>query len=164
MINEFRESQQFRQWWLWLLLSPVIFITIYVVIYQLFLGVPVGSNPMPDIGVYILVLFTSGLIFLLLYLRLDTLISKSGIEMRYRPFLHKKHSWEEIERVELYDYGFVGYGFRWWPKHGWIYNVSGSKGIKIYLQSGKYYTIGTQKPNELEAVISKYTNYSSSIS
>jgi len=149
---EFKETQNFRQWWLWLLLSPMIIICIVLVVKQLLMGMPIGSKPLSNAGVYFFIVFCIGIILLFLYLRLSTVINTSGISVIYRPFINRQHKWDEIDRVEIYNYGFVGYGFRI-SKHGWIYNVNGNKGLKIHLKSGKHYTIGTQKPEELESVL-----------
>lgn len=161
----YKETQQFRQWWIWLLLSPLIVVTLYIVFAQLVMGNPVGDNPLPDWGVMVFAVFALCIISFIWFLRLETRIDRSGIHMNYKPVLKRESSWNEIDRVELVDYGFVGYGFRWWPKHGWIYNVAGSKGLKIYLRSGKHFVIGTQKKDELEAYLEKSNiNYSSATS
>jgi len=149
---EFNEKQSFRQWWLWLLLSPVLIIGIVLIVKQLILGEPVGSKPLSNTGVYFFLIFIAGIVFLFLYLRLDTKINNQGISVSYRPFLKRQHDWNTIESIEIYDYGFVGYGFRI-SKHGWIYNVGGSTGLKIHLKSGKHYTVGTQKAEELKSTL-----------
>lgn len=154
MISEFKESQQFRQWWLWLLLSPMIVIAIVLVVKQLILGQPVGTHPLSDIGVYIFLVFIVALVALFFYLRLDTTINKSGVFMTYRPFLKKHYSWDAIDRTKIINYGFVGYGFRI-SKHGWIYNVKGNKGLKVFLKKGTHFTIGTQQPEALEMYLKK---------
>ncbi len=150
MKTEFKESQRFRQWWIWLLMSPLILVTAYVIIAQLILGKPIGDKPLPDIGVLLFSLFAFGIIFLVWYMRLDTKINEKGVFMTYRPVLRRTYMWKDIDKTEIIDYGFVGYGFRWRPKHGWVYNIGGNMGLKIYLKSGKHLTIGTQKPNELK--------------
>jgi len=149
---EFNEKQSFRQWWLWLLLSPMLIIGIVLIVKQLILGEPVGSKPLSNTGVYFFLIFIASIVFLFLYLRLNTKIDSQGISVSYRPFLKREHTWEAIDTVEVYNYGFVGYGFRI-SKHGWIYNVGGNTGLKINLKSGKHYTVGTQKPEELKATL-----------
>ena len=89
METVFREKQQFRQWWIWLLLSPLIIVTLYVVFNQLVLGEPVGDNPMSDLGVVLFSVFAICIIFFIWYLRLETTINKQGINMRYRPVLKR---------------------------------------------------------------------------
>jgi hypothetical protein len=162
METRFYEKQQFRQWWLWLLMSPLIVGVLYVIIQQLILGNPVGDKPMSDIGIILFALFAFCIICFLWFLRLETDIDSNELKMNYRPILKRHAMWNDIDKVEVIDYGFVGYGFRWWPKHGWIYNVGGTMGLKVYLKSGKHFTVGTQKPNALKAFLDKMNiDYSS---
>lgn len=163
-MQEFKEIQRFRQWWLWLLLSPVLIISIVLIVKQLIIGIPVGSKPMSDIGVYAFLFFTICFIGLLWYLQLETIINSNGILMNYRPFLAKAYSWKDINKVEIINYAFVGYGYRYSFNNGWIYNVSGNKGLKVYLNSGKYFTIGTQQPKALQKALKDYGAYSGATS
>ncbi len=162
MKTVYTEKQQFRQWWIWLLLSPLIVVTFYVVIKQLVLGEAVGDNPMLDFGVILFALFSFGIVSFIWFLKLETRIDEDGISMNYRPVLKRHYAWRDIAKTEIIDYGFVGYGFRWWPKHGWIYNIGGDMGLKIYLKSGKHFIIGTQKAQELKSFMAKESESHSS--
>lgn len=165
MKTVYTEIQQFRQWWIWLLLSPLIIVTFYVLIKQIALGEVVGDNPLPDWGVMLFALFAFVIVYFIWYLKLETRIDEHGISMTYRPVFKRQYAWKDIERTEIVNYGFVGYGFRWWPKHGWIYNIGGKMGLKIYLKSGKHFIIGTQKEQELKSFMEKEsTSHSSATS
>lgn len=158
----FKEKQQFRQWWVWLLMAPLIIGTIYVIVQQLILGNPVGDNPLTDISVVFFSLFAFFIILFLWLLKLETHIDLKGVKMIYRPILRRYCDWSDIEKTEIINYGFVGYGFRWSLKQGWIYNVGGSMGLKVYLKNGKHFTIGTQKANDLKSFLHELKiNYSS---
>jgi len=163
MKTVYTEKQEFRQWWIWLLVSPLIIVTFYIVIVQLVLGETVGDNPLPDWGVILFALFSFGIVFFIWHLQLRTRIDEHGISMNYRPVLKRHYAWQDIEKTEFVNYGFVGYGFRWWPKHGWIYNVGGNMGLKIYLKSGKHFIIGTQKGHDLKSFLEKESESHSSI-
>jgi len=152
---EFNEIQKFRQWWIWLLLSPLMIFTVIVFIYQFILKEPIGSKPLTDFWALVFIVLAIALLYLIYYLQLRTTINKDGVSFNYRPALNRNYSWRDIDRVEIIDYGFVGYGFRWWPKHGWIYNVGGSIGLKVYLANGKFFTIGTQNPEKLKDVLNQ---------
>lgn len=55
----------------------------------------------------------------------------------------------------LMEYG--GWGFRSSMKgNGNAWNVSGNKGLQIEMIDGKKFMIGTQKPEELSAVLSQF--------
>lgn len=159
----YTEKQEFRQWWIWLLLSPLVIVTLYIVIKQLIMGEAVGDNPLPDYGVIIFAVFAFAMVFFIWYLQLRTRIDERGITLNYRPVLKRQYDWNDIEKTEIVNYGFVGYGFRWWPKHGWIYNVGGSMGLKIYLNSGKHFIIGTQKVQELDSYMQRESKTHSSL-
>jgi len=153
MKTEFKEVQKFRQWWIWLLLSPLMIFILIVIIYQLILGQEIGDKPMPDLAAWIFVIVGICLIYFIYYLQLRTTINKDGVSFHYRPVLKRNYNWRDIDRVEIIDYGFVGYGFRWWPKHGWIYNVGGRMGLKVHLKNEKFFTIGTQKTEDLKIAL-----------
>ena len=58
--------------------------------------------------------------------------------------------------AEIVNYGFVGgWGIRLWTKYGTVYNMRGNKGLAIALTDGNKFLIGTQKPEELTAILEK---------
>ena len=85
----FREIQQFRQWWLWVLLLlvtlPEIVIFSFGMITQLVLGNQWGSKPMSDTGLAIAGLLVVGLSILLLWffyrVRMVTEVRDDGVGM-----------------------------------------------------------------------------------
>ena len=87
---------------------------------------------------------------------MHTLISEDEVRVHYFPFLVKRFLWEDIQRAEILDYGFVGgWGIRVQTDFGTVYNVGGSKGLLI--QTGdKSYVIGTQKHAELKASLQQF--------
>ena len=50
MISEFKEQQQYTQWWLWIILFGIALLPIIGIYKQLILGEPFGSKPLPDVG------------------------------------------------------------------------------------------------------------------
>jgi hypothetical protein len=54
--------------------------------------------------------------------------------------------YEVITYDPILDYG--GWGIKY-NRHGKAYNVSGNKGLQLYLKNGKRILIGTQKESEL---------------
>jgi hypothetical protein len=54
---------------------------------------------------------------------------------------------------------YYGWGVKvWFWPYMWIYNISGFDAVEIILKNGKIYRLGTDTPNELEAVIKQATN------
>lgn len=152
----FKEEQKFTQWWLWILLSGIGLIPIYGIYKQLILGEKFGDNPMPDIGLIIFFLFVFGIIAFIGSMKLTTEIDQYDIKIHFYPMLKKQIKWSEVKHVEVVNYGFVGgWGVRFWPKYGTVYNVKGTKGLAIELLNGKKFVIGTQKENELNLFLDK---------
>jgi len=146
----YREEQRFQALWLWLLLGTVALIPFVGLIRQLFMGVPFGNNPLSDGGLILVTLLTLLPFLLFSITRLRTSIDDQHIDVHYFPFVRKRFHWSDISDAEVMDYGFVGgWGVRMFTRHGTVYNVAGSKGLKITLTNGKNYVIGTQKPDEL---------------
>jgi hypothetical protein len=114
---------------------------------------------------------TSILLILVLVLlsicRLDTEIREDGIYYQFFPFQlkMKKIAFDDIEKnyVRKYkpimEYGGWGYKFGVFGK-GWAINIAGNKGIQIEFKDSKKrkFLIGTQKSEEVEAVLGKLKN------
>lgn len=154
----FKESQRFRQPWLFVLLIIINIITLYPVIMQVVLGNELGNNPKNN-GEYILLYaLTIGISALLFVFRLDTEIRKEGISARLFP-LHRKFrrfAWADIQQTEVREYKpireYGGWGIRF-GKNGKAWNISGNKGIQLVFQNGKKLLIGTNRPEEAKKVL-----------
>ena len=154
----YKETQRFRQWWIWLLLLGVNALSVFSLIQQVILHKTVGQNPMSDEGV----IFTAIAVFListsLFFLRLDTTITADKINVRFFPFVKKEFFWSEIEEVEVRQYRPVleygGWGIRGFGANRAL-NVSGNMGLQLVLKNGKKLLIGTQNAEELKSVIQR---------
>ena len=146
----YAESQRFDQWWIWgiLLVAPVVFC--WLIYRQIILGVEVGDNPLPDFVLFAIALVLGGGPVGLIYAcRLDTVVTRYGLFIRFRPF-HRR--WVEflypnVLEVEvasyrgLRDYG--GWGIRYGAR-GKAYTVRGDQGVMVRLHDGKNIMIGSQ--------------------
>lgn len=164
----FKETQKFKQLWLWIILIATGLITIgvfgYGIYLQIFLGQKFGNNPMNDTGLiitFVLVLILDIALFLIFgFSKLTTVIDKVGIEYRFFPFHSKSHViyWNMIEKYDVITYNpiqdYGGWGIKS-NKHGKAYNVSGDKGLLLFLKTGKRILIGTQKELELTNFLTK---------
>ena len=132
----FKEVQKYTQWWIWMLLLGVGILLFYI-----------QSNLGPIILITISVLF--------LVMRLITRIDEEGIHYRFFPFVKKDYHWSEIASARVVDYGFVGgWGIRLFTSYGTVYNIKGSKGLAVELKDGWKFCLGTQRPEELQKIIS----------
>ena len=159
MSKAFKETQKFSQWWLWLILLFIGALPILGIYKQLIIGEKFGDKPMSDLGLIIFAVFVFSLIAMFLFVQLKTEIDQNEIRMRFFPLVKKRVSWEEIKNAEIVNYGFVGgWGIRLSTKYGTVYNMKGDKGLAIELLNGKNFLIGTQKPNELTAMLEKISS------
>jgi hypothetical protein len=155
----FKESQRFRQLWLWLILLLVNASVIYGCVRQLFLGKPFGNNPISDTGAVLVVAFSLLVTVFVLSFRLDTLIDEEGLHVRYFPILpkYRHYPWADISQCYVRKYNpileYGGWGIRFGFKNGRAYNTSGNKGIQLVFTNGKKLLIGTGKEEEVHRVL-----------
>lgn len=102
------------------------------------------------------------ILFFLLMNRLETQITTTGIKVRYFPFHLRYKLYPKkiigLAYVRTYEpiaeYG--GWGLRLGLfGRGKAYNIVGNKGIQLVFTDGSKLLIGTQKPDEADAVLQK---------
>lgn len=154
------EKQKLKQWWLWLLLLSVDGLLVFGVISKGLYGNFFGYTSMgyAELMIIVAVLLLANL--LIFTIRLDTIISNSGIYVRYQPFHFKlkKYSWDSIVKCYVRKYSpiaeYGGWGIRSdLAGKGNAMNVSGNYGLQLEFSNGKKLLIGTNKPKELEEIL-----------
>lgn len=159
--HHFSETQRFRQQWIILLMLLLNGLAVLGIVLQVFLDTPFGNNPMPDIGLWILLGICSLLTLLILTSTLTTKVDVHGITIQFFPFHRKPRvfpfeaisSWTVREYSPLWEYG--GWGLRFNFNGDTCYNVSGKIGLEIKLQNGDKVMIGTQRGDELRELLEK---------
>lgn len=158
----FKEEQQFTQFWIWLLIFFLTGIWIWQLVQQVFMGKPFGNNPSSDLGVILTGLFPVFTIILFRLLTLETIINDTGVYYRFKPFQRKPNvikpedivSFDVRKYSPLKDYG--GWGIRFGSaKNGRAYNVSGNQGVLFELKNGKKFMLGTQNPESIRTALEK---------
>ncbi len=155
-MTEFKEVQKIRQWWIWLILFGVASIWVWGIVQQIILGKPLGTNPVSNAGLIVTSVIPIILIALFYTIALKTEVSSRGIKIQFYPLMSTFYSWDQIRDAEIITYRFVGYGIRYSSKYGAIYNAHGNVGLQVHKTYGENLLIGTQRPEELKAVVSKY--------
>ena len=151
----YREVQQFRQVWIWAIVSALAGLMWYAAVTQLLLHRPFGSRPMADIPLVIFwFIFGIGLPALFFFGRLVTEVRDDGIYICFFPFHWTFHriAFTEVSQYKVRTYRpireYGGWGIRYGCK-GKAYNVSGDRGVQIELLNGKRLLIGSQRAEEL---------------
>ena len=140
MSTQFEEKQKFNQWWLWVLLLS-------------FPIISVGPFDDNEINLYyVLIGLAIPLLFYLFELRIK--VNNDGLHYQFSPFHLKFHTikMDEIESFKAMEYSplkeYGGWGIKYGFK-GKAYNVSGNKGVKVFLKNGANIMFGSQKHKEL---------------
>ena len=136
----FEERQKFTQWWLWVILLS-------------FPIISVGRFDDNEINLYyVLIGLAIPLLFYLFELRIK--VNEDGLHYQFFPFHLKFHAikMDEIESFKAMEYSplkeYGGWGIKYGFK-GKAYNVSGNKGVKIFLKNGSNIMFGSQNHKEL---------------
>jgi len=156
----FSETQKFKQWWIWLILLGVNALFLYGFYSQVINGIEFGSKPISDTGLLASAGMSIALTLLFLCFKLETQIKADGIYVRFFPFhiRFKHYTWDSIQKLYIRKYSaiseFGGWGLRLniFGK-GKAYNVSGDQGLQLEFKTNKKLLIGTNKAEELNAVL-----------
>ncbi|MBE8713530.1 hypothetical protein [Sphingobacterium hungaricum] len=147
----YQEKQSFSTWWLFAIIALILGYGIYE-LHDYYL---VNATLILPTGIWL------GLTLLLFFafVKLKTEIDKTGIHIRFFPFLFGKKSfrWDEIGEVYVRKYSLAEYGGWGWRigPSGVAYNTAGYTGIQLILKNGRRVLIGTHKPIEVQTVLEK---------
>ena len=161
----FREEQQFRQPWLWLMLAltmvPVTILLIFGMVSQIVFDKPWGDDDLSDVMLTVVgtgaIAFMLLLLFLFYVMTLVVEVREDGVRIRLFPIFGRWVPFRDIESYEARSYSplreYGGWGIRWSPSKGWAFNISGNSGVQFSLSRGRNLLIGSQRADELEAAI-----------
>jgi hypothetical protein len=165
----FRESQRFRQVWLWLLLGGILLAVLVLfggmLNEQLVHGRPVGRRPMADgalVGVAIGAIGLPALLVVLLAAaRLEVEVRADGLHVRFFPFLRARtYRYDDLAAFAARSYRpiaeYGGWGVRGLGRNR-AFNVSGNEGVQLAFRDGKRLLLGSQRAAELENAIAVAT-------
>jgi hypothetical protein len=160
-MQEFNETQRFTQWWLWLILLGVWASMVYSIL---------TAPPQTDAAIY--VSFGIGILLPLLFwqMKLTTRITQEGIYVRFFPFHFKEKffAWETITSSYVRSYSplmeYGGWGIKYSFKgNGLVYNTAGNVGLQLNFKEGDPVLIGTQKGEEIKAILAELGRLTESV-
>lgn len=98
-------------------------------------------------------------------IRLHTIITTTGIYVRYFPFAIRYNyiNWSDIKQCSIRQYSplteYGGWGIKMLlPENGWSYSFSGTTGLQIIFQDGTKLLIGTNHPDEITLILRETEN------
>lgn len=158
----FKETQKFTQIWLWLIVFGILAIFLWGIIQQIFFKIPFGNHPVSNQALWLYGLIPLTIFLLFFNLRLQTLVKRNGIYVRFFPFIikYKRIKIGEIKSFKIRKYQpikeYGGWGIKFGGrKVGKAYNVKGNIGMQFEFTNGKKLLIGTQKPDEFLRAVEK---------
>ena len=76
--------------------------------------------------------------------------------------IRKSAPLDQIANARLWRMPFPGGWGIHWTRKGWLYNVSGLRGVAVTLKNGKPFVLGTDEPDQLIAAIEYALKFRSS--
>ncbi|GKZ13979.1 hypothetical protein [Haladaptatus sp. T7] len=170
----FRETQRFRQGWLWAFLL-VTNVPILILLGVVFADEYGGLTP-EAIRVGGLTLLALVLPLVLIHrAALVTEVRDDGVYLKFFPFhlRFRRIPFGEIEAVEAAEYSamrdYGGWGIRWgvsltrnglaWDEKGKAYIVDGSEGVRLERDGGRPLLVGSERADELRRAIEDGRRY-----
>ena len=155
----FRETQRFNQFWIWLVMTITWGAVLTGFYYDAIEMNHSFWDVITDVHFIIVMSILLPVTMLLLLIKMETAIRKDGVWVRFFPFHRsfRKYSWHKLSEFYVRKYRpigeFGGWGLRGLGKNR-VMNVRGNMGLQLEFKDGKKLLIGTQKPKDIERVLS----------
>jgi hypothetical protein len=157
----FSEQQQFRQPWLWALITGIDVVVLFGMWeeYADTNAVDFAALPQNELwGLAIGLIALVGIPLLMWYTQLSVELFTDGVRIVFRPFFVRRTiALNDIAEAAVRDYRpireYGGWGIRWRPHKGMVYSVSGNRGVQIALKNGNKILIGSRQPEALVGAI-----------
>ena len=156
-VAQFHEVQYFHQRWRLCVLAGLVLVFLYGCYQQVVRGQPWGNRPVSNALLVVITLALAALIYWLLKMHLVTEVRDRELYIHFMLFWKPRRlpfsailSAQPVTYRAIEQYG--GRGIRR-GRNGWAYTVSGDRGVKLTLAGGEQFLLGSQRPDELAAVI-----------
>ncbi|MGC6428122.1 MAG: hypothetical protein ACON4Y_06710 [Flavobacteriales bacterium] len=152
----FKETQFFRQKWLWIVILFFPAFSAYGIYEQIILGNIIGEKPLSDQGLIIFSIVVGiGLPLAFWNLKLNTRVSNKGLHYQFFPIHLRERTipFDDIQSFKARTYSpmkeFGGWGIRFGFETK-AYNVSGDKGLQLVLKNERKVLFGSQDHKAFE--------------
>jgi hypothetical protein len=146
----FREVQQYRQAWLWVLLIGCSMVAILMPL----MLIP-AEKDMSGMNKLLMILVAVGIpltnLAAFYFTGLETVVTNEGIFYRWRPYFRKYSvlRWSAIKEVSSRKYPYFQYGYHRRSGYGRVHNINGDKGIQLVLGNSQMIYLGSQRIDAL---------------
>lgn len=156
----YRDVQTRKPLWAWALILALAGLAWAGFIEQIVRGNPVGTNPAPDLVIWILTGVAGVLLPAFIFaLRLVIEVHPGDLVLRYMPLWSRRIALADIRSVKARRYRpiaeYWGWGIRYMPGRGWVWSVSGDLGVQLQLDGAHPLLIGTDRPEALADAIAR---------
>ncbi|ASB50717.1 hypothetical protein [Alkalitalea saponilacus] len=154
----FKEVQRFNQIWLWGVLILTGIPAHFALVYQVILNNPIGQAPVSDSLCIMFSAFHIVITIFLLIIKLDVEISSRFISYQFFPFhlKRKKYPLGQVHSAFVREYHPIkemsALGLKL-GQNSKAYNIKGYWGVQLEFRGGRQLLLGTQKPEEFDAVL-----------
>jgi hypothetical protein len=154
----FKEEQQFRVMWLWLLI-----IACMLSATGLTFGIALTDKTQMKkawVALLIMVPFEAFLAYGIYITKLQTVVSTEGVYYKWGPFQRSYRfiAAAEIEKAEMRNSPAMSYGCNWVPGYGRANTTGPGKGVQFVLRNRKKIFVGTNKQSAFQQAIDKIVN------
>lgn len=151
----YSEELKYRQPAAWILITVISGLVWYAFIEQIVLSQPFGSNPAPDILLWIFfVIIGLGFPWLFIVMGLQVRLKRDRLVIRFFPFYKKEILLNDIFSFKVRTFRpvmeFGGWGIRYDFQKTTAFIVSGNKAIEITTKQGRIYLINSQDCRKFE--------------
>lgn len=142
---QFKEVQQFRQSWIWILL---IFSSVTSILLPLLVGLQSAKDKSSVVWVVSGIIVLQAVNMLLFYVtKFETVVTNKGVYYRWSPFFKRYTflSFNDIASVNAVKWTYMHWGYSKTKKFGKAHTISGDKGVLVEMKNDSKYYIGSQK-------------------
>ena len=137
----FKEVQKFQKTIPAIILIVIALIWLSAIYWQIFLGNPIGTYAVTNLGLILIGIIILIPIILVLFLRMETRVKEDGIFYKLKPI---EFGWHKIPKSEIVSYKLI-------KKE----NQEQTYTLKLKLKSGKTISITTNDNNKLSAAMAQ---------
>lgn len=155
----FRETQKYSSWWISLAIIASAFVPLVLLFILMDSKKVITIHQFGYIAPVVLVV-PSVTIFFLLKTSLETVVTDTGIYLRWRPFHRRfqEYKWKNVSDIAFLKRVPAVPSYPPAANVPTTYKMVSSVGIEFLVEGGKAVFIGTEKPSKLQAEFSKFVN------